>query len=218
MSKFKVGDIIVGREGSNTYCVTSKENDFVGRIIEIDTKCIDDKTIRVEVIKCKDKDYIGYRYWVDPNKFELKVTKKKKIYLASPFFNDEELVRMVKVLGTLRNKNLEVFSPYEHQNKHLEFGSMEWRKETYKGDIRGIECADVVVAIVSNGNYSDSGTAFEIGYATAKGIPVVVVNLSDKEINLMISDSLKVYLSSIEELEEYDFNTMEEKPYTEYVW
>ena len=52
----------------------------------------------------------------------------KKVYLASPFFNDEEIKTMESVLEILRSKDLEVFAPFEHQNKHLEFGSMEWRK------------------------------------------------------------------------------------------
>lgn len=142
----------------------------------------------------------------------------KKVYLASPFFNDAEIGRMEEVKRILRAKGLEVFAPFEHQNEHLEFGSKEWRKATFEGDINGIDTADVVVAIVSNGNYSDSGTAWEIGYAVAKGISVVVVNLSEKEVNLMIADSLHAYISSYEELEKYDFNKMDKKTYDNYVW
>lgn len=42
----------------------------------------------------------------------------KNIYLASPFFNDEELVDMVKVLGILRNiENITTFALFEHQSK-----------------------------------------------------------------------------------------------------
>ena len=142
----------------------------------------------------------------------------KKVYLASPFFNDAEIERMEKVKHILRAKGLEVFAPFEHQNKHLEFGSREWRKATFEGDVNGIEEADVVVAIVSNGNYSDSGTAWEVGYGVAKGKTIVVVNLSGKEINLMIADSLHAYISSFEELEAYDFENTEKKLYTDYVW
>ena len=142
----------------------------------------------------------------------------KKVYLASPFFNDTEIERMEKVKHILRAKGLEVFAPFEHQNKHLEFGSREWRKATFEGDVNGIEEADVVVAIVSNGNYSDSGTAWEVGYGVAKGKTIVVVNLSGKEINLMIADSLHAYISSFEELEAYDFENTEKKLYTDYVW
>lgn len=147
----------------------------------------------------------------------------KKIYLASPFFNDIEIARMEAVRDILRNeKDLQVFVPNEHQNKHLEFGSKEWRKATWQGDVDGIKGADVVVAIISNGNYSDSGTAWECGYAYANNIPVVVVNLSDSEnptaINLMISDSLHAYINNLESLRSYDFNNMPVITYDNYVW
>lgn len=144
--------------------------------------------------------------------------KQIKVYLASPFFNDIEIERMRSVQEVLVKKGLDVFAPFEHQNKHLEFGTKEWRDATYNGDVNGINNADIIVAIISNGNYSDSGTAWEIGYGVAKGIPVIVVNLSDKEINLMIADSLHAYISSIEELEGYDFEKLETKTYNNYIW
>lgn len=143
---------------------------------------------------------------------------KKKIYLASPFFNEEEVGFMDQTLQGLRSKGYEVFAPFEHQNKELEFGSKVWRDKTYSGDITGIIGADVVVAIVSGGNYSDSGTAWECGYAHALGIPVVVVNYTGKALNLMISDSLTAYHSDLDGLLAYDFDKLERKDYEEYVW
>lgn len=142
----------------------------------------------------------------------------KKIYLASPFFNEGEIERMKRVLIILRNKGLDVFAPYEHQNKHLEFGSKEWRDATFRGDMQAIYDCDVIVAIVSQGNYSDSGTTFEIGTGYILEKDLVVVNLSDKEVNLMIADSLDAYISSYEELEQYDFDKMPKKTYDKYVW
>ena len=54
----------------------------------------------------------------------------------------------------------------------------------------------------------DSGTAFEVGYAYAKGIPVfalrseIAVQFPDRTIfpNIMLRDSVKVLAASIEEL------------------
>ena len=46
----------------------------------------------------------------------------KKVYLASPFFNDAELDRMKSVLKVLREeKGFDVFAPYELKSD-LEFG------------------------------------------------------------------------------------------------
>lgn len=143
--------------------------------------------------------------------------RAKRIYLASPFFNDDELLDMVKVLGTLRNKGLNVFSPYENQNKQLEFASDPWREATFNSDVSNIDSADVVVAI-ANGNYMDSGTAWEIGYAYANKKPIILVNLNKEPVNLMISDSIHAYIDSIEALEEYDFYKLEKIRYKKYIW
>lgn len=142
----------------------------------------------------------------------------KKIYLASPFFNEKEIERMSKVLEILREKNLDVFAPYENQHKELEFGTQEWRDTVFKSDVNGIDTCDMVVSIISQGNYSDSGTAWELGYAYAKNIPTMVINLSDKAVNLMIANGLDIYIGSLEELKEYDFEKMEKRPYLNYVW
>ena len=142
----------------------------------------------------------------------------KKIYLASPFFNDEEKEILNKVTKILRNKGLEVFVPMEHQNPEFKFGTLEWRAATFKSDVDAIDEADVVVALINKGNYDDTGTSWEIGYAYAKGIDTVVVNITGETINLMIADSLHSILTSYEEIEAYDFNKMEKKPYLEYVW
>ena len=142
----------------------------------------------------------------------------KKIYLASPFFKSEETNKLEIVKTILRDKELDVFVPNEHQNPQLEFGSLEWRAATFKSDVDAIDNCDVMVAINCQGNYDDAGTMWEIGYAFAKGIPVVVFNNTGKTINLMIADSLHSLLTSYDELQEYDFDKLEKKPYLDYVW
>ena len=142
----------------------------------------------------------------------------KKIYLASPFYDKAELERVDKVKEILDSKGLEVFSPKEHQNEHLEFGSIEWRKATFENDVKHIDWCDVVVAIICKGNYDDSGTAWELGYAYATNKPVVLVNITGETINLMIADSIHALITSYDELKEYDFEKMEKKPYLNYVW
>ena len=141
----------------------------------------------------------------------------KKIYLASPFFNEKEIKNMETVRDILRQKGLDVFVPSENQSAK-EFGTLEWRKETFESDVNGIDNADVVVAIINQGNYDDSGTAWEIGYAFATKKPVVLVNVTGETINLMIADSLHALITSYEELLAYDFDKLEVKPYMEYVW
>jgi nucleoside deoxyribosyltransferase len=144
--------------------------------------------------------------------------KRIKVYLASAFFNQEEIGRMEIVRDILRQKGLDVFVPNEHQNPQFEFGSLEWRKATFKSDVDAIDEADIMVAINCEGNYDDAGTMWEIGRAYTKGIPVILFNNTGKTINLMIADSLHALITSYDELQEYDFEKLEKKPYLDYVW
>lgn len=148
----------------------------------------------------------------------LKEEKRTKVYLASPFFNETEVQRVDQVKKVLDEKGLDVFSPKEHQCKDLEFGSREWRQKVYNNDVDHIDWCDVVVAIICQGNYDDSGTAWECGYAYATNKPIVVINLTGKAINLMIADSLHAVITSLEELKAYDFTKLKKIPYENYVW
>lgn len=143
--------------------------------------------------------------------------KKTKIYLASPFFNQEEINRMEMVRDILRGKGLDVFVPNEHQNEHLEFGSMEWREATFKSDMDAIYDCDIMVAIL-DGNMMDSGTAFEVGVCHELKKPLIAFNKKGKSINLMIAQSLHAIINTYDELQEYDFEELKVIPYTEYVW
>lgn len=144
--------------------------------------------------------------------------KKLKCYLASPFFDMDEVATMEQVRDILRGKGIDTFVPNEHQNPQFTFGSRDWRTATFNSDVKGIDEADFVVAVINKGNYDDSGTAWEIGYAYGKNIPVIVVNFSGKTINLMIADSLHALITSPEELKEYDFKELPVKEYIDYVW
>ena len=135
----------------------------------------------------------------------------KRIYLASPFFNDVEIENLSKAETILREKGLYVFSPREHEVREGNVGNPAWSLATFTNDIRGIDCCDYVVALYY-GNYSDSGTAWEIGYAFATNKPVIIVHFGDSS-NLMIHEGSHTNLMSLEELKEYDFEILERSRY-----
>lgn len=136
-----------------------------------------------------------------------------KIYLASPFFDKEQVERVKRVEAALeKNPTVdEVFSPRLQQDDHLEHGSDEWRETIYNNDIKHVEWCDAVVAVHDYvGEHVDPGTAFEIGYGKALDKFIVLYQEKDpvKEapVNLMLTDSLDAYLQDIEDLATYDFN------------
>ena len=133
------------------------------------------------------------------------------VYLASPFFNQTEIKFVNQVEAILKEKGLTVFSPMKNQMDHLEVGSRQWSIETFMNDVKFIKWSEVVVGIY-HGNYSDSGTAWELGYAYATDKPVILIHVGENS-NLMVHEGAHANLT-LEELEDYDFNELKSSFYT----
>ena len=90
-----------------------------------------------------------------------------KIYLASPFFNNAELEIYKQVIQQLRGAGYEVYVPQEHSIEGAwDMSNAHWARAVYREDVMAIaECECVM--ILNFGMYSDSGTAWEAGYANA---------------------------------------------------
>ncbi|MFT9469356.1 nucleoside 2-deoxyribosyltransferase [Leuconostoc pseudomesenteroides] len=141
----------------------------------------------------------------------------KKIYLASPFFDEEQIDRVSRAESALAKNETasSVFSPREHQHEEFEMFSHEWRIATYNGDVDAINDADIMVAVIDYvGQEVDPGTAWEFGYAVANNIPVIVVKEKEGAVNLMMGIPLTAYLTSVDDLVTYDFDAVTEIPFT----
>jgi hypothetical protein len=90
--------------------------------------------------------------------------KRPTVYLAGPFFTLAQLWLVEQARADLLGMGLQVFSPY-HDVGH---GCAE---DVVMLDLAALDKADLVFAI---GDGMDSGTVYEVGYARAKGIPVVL--------------------------------------------
>lgn len=129
----------------------------------------------------------------------------KRVYLASPFFNDLEVMYVEKVEKILKEKGLEVFSPMRNQRPDLTPETRQWSVEIFRNDVKFIDWSEVVVAIY-HGNYSDSGTAWELGYAYGTNKPVIVIHVG-KESNLMVHEGGHANIT-LNELVNYDFDKL----------
>lgn len=136
---------------------------------------------------------------------------KRSIYLASPFFNDKENEILSQVETLMRERGMEIYSPREHEVREDKDTVPDWCKQTFLKDVAAINRCDCVLAIY-HGNYSDSGTAWECGYAFALGKPVVALHVGEDS-NLMIHESARANIK-FEELPEYDFERLPKKVYT----
>lgn len=99
----------------------------------------------------------------------------KKIYLASPFFNASELAVYKETITRLRSAGYKVHVPQEHEVENAwDYSNADWAKRVFEMDVEAIHDSDVVM-VLNFGMYSDSGTAWEAGYAAAFGKPVIQV-------------------------------------------
>ena len=134
-----------------------------------------------------------------------------KIYLASPFFNEKELENVKIAEKILTERGFSLFSPRLNEVRTDENTQQYWwSKETFMNDKKFIDWADVVVMLYYGG-YSDSGTAWECGYAYGTNTPVVVVQLGEDS-NLMVHEGCHSNIT-LEELRTYDFEMLPAKPY-----
>lgn len=108
-----------------------------------------------------------------------------KVYLAGPFFTLSQRWLIEESVSQLKSMGLDVFSPYH------EIGPGP-AKLIAKADLAGLESCDRLFACLGS---LDSGTVFEIGYAVAKGIPVVVFaqNIAEEELKMIRGCDCQIY-------------------------
>ncbi len=129
-----------------------------------------------------------------------------KAYLAAPFFSHNERHIYARVIDYLRNaEHLDLYVPMEHTVEDAwNLSNSAWGWEVFKEDVRALDEAKVVY-VLNFGMYSDSGTAWEAGYAYAKGKRIVniLVNQKDNVYSLMMINSATILVN-------IEFESMEE--------
>lgn len=112
-------------------------------------------------------------------------------YVAGPLFDEGERWRMEQLDALVASCGFETFLPHRDGPPKTAHNV----REIFLGDRDAIDRSDLVVANL-NGVITDDGTAWEIGYACAKGVPVIAIHTDwrrrfDHEVvNLMIEQSV----------------------------
>ena len=115
-----------------------------------------------------------------------------KVYVAGPLCTKPEREFVEKMEKLCRNLELETFLP--HRDCGLWKGIKDTKKIA-KGDIKGFEGCDFVIANL-NGFNVGAGTAWEMGYAYAKGVPVIGLK-TDRSINESIGELSAIIVGSM---------------------
>lgn len=91
------------------------------------------------------------------------VVNPKPVYLAGPFFSTAQTWLIEEVRAALIDAGIEVFSPIHDIGEGP-------AHEVAPADLQAIDQSGLVLALLDG---LDAGTLFEVGYARARGIPVV---------------------------------------------
>jgi nucleoside 2-deoxyribosyltransferase len=125
-----------------------------------------------------------------------------KAYIAGPLCIKEERNFLEKIDNICKEHNIKTFLP--HRDCGLWKEGVNFKKIA-KGDINGFNRCDLIIASL-NGFNVGAGTAWEMGYAFAKGIPVIAIKTDRKisesieEISAIVLGTTKI-LKSLDELD-----------------
>jgi len=127
------------------------------------------------------------------------------IYIAGALFSQAELEFNKKLQHLVSEAGFSVFLPQEDAADNKELRGDRSHLSIFNQCLNGLKKSDLVVAVLE-GTDVDSGTAWEIGYAYAKGMPVIGfrtdfrIQTPGEHVNLMIQESLSEYVDSFEAL------------------
>lgn len=114
---------------------------------------------------------------------------KKRIYVAGPFSTPDEkkaLTHMIDILkkgcedAKAHDLDIELYIPmefkvegdFQKEDGTWNLPNQEWAHRVYENDIKELKNCDMMICMYV-GHRSTTGTAFEIGYATALGKPII---------------------------------------------
>ena len=121
------------------------------------------------------------------------------IYLASPFFNEEQLNFVKELEQAFEKEGLEYFSP-RSEGILIEMTPEEKEKkmtEIFKSNVTNITKSRLVVAVIDDW---DTGTVWEMGFAYGIYIPIMTISNNNYGLNIMVRQSVKSHNTKIENL------------------
>lgn len=119
------------------------------------------------------------------------------IYIAAPDFDYVDRTALERVVSALMYHNFRPRRPVqEHGQTSLGTNAREKRR-LYQADIQLLLQCSMVVAVILN---DDPGTLIEIGFAIAKGIPVVVYDPCRQAANLMLTQGPQLISAELDDV------------------
>ncbi|MCD4704330.1 MAG: nucleoside 2-deoxyribosyltransferase domain-containing protein [Methanosarcinaceae archaeon] len=124
------------------------------------------------------------------------MSRETKIYLAAPLFSQAERTFNASLHQLLDNRGFVVYLPQEDSEDNSSKRDDLDQQRLFENNRDAIDECDIIVAVLDGGSDVDSGTAWEIGYAYAKGKTLLTLKTdfrtlgSEGIVNLMIECSV----------------------------
>lgn len=136
------------------------------------------------------------------------------IYLAGSCGKEQRPV-MEKIAQFLRDKNVDVYCPFELKIPNAwDYSQEDWARLVYEADVKAINNCDMLL-LISAGRMSSAGTNWEQGYAFAKNKKIVVIQYTDQPTSLMTYCGCTKFISSTEATLLEDINKALFEEYTQ---
>ena len=126
-----------------------------------------------------------------------------KLYLAAPLFSEAERAFNLRVAKALEAEGHDVHLPQRDSPQAEGSGRTG---VIFRANLVALSKSDAIVAIC-DGPQIDDGTAWEVGYAYGRNIPVYALRTdtrigqqSDERINLMVLESLNELSATVAQL------------------
>jgi nucleoside 2-deoxyribosyltransferase/predicted secreted protein len=128
--------------------------------------------------------------------FDVAAFARYRIYLAAPLFSEAERTYNAALTALLEKNLFEVYLPQE-AGDDSDMREESEQHRLFQKNLQALNGSDIVVAII-DGADADSGTAWEMGYAFARGKPVYALRTDfrrvghHEQVNLMLEQSAMV--------------------------
>lgn len=125
------------------------------------------------------------------------------VYLAGPFFTDEQKEIMDRAKRILTYRRAVVADPRDFSpiiSDMAEKATPDFCKEVYDGNIYAMENS---ASCFANIDFKDTGTSFELGWFACAKRPIFTFSFKGTEANVMLAQAAKGHFSSAVFLDEF---------------
>ena len=121
------------------------------------------------------------------------------IYIAAPFFNEEQVEFVDAIEQCLELNGLEYYSP-RSEGVLMNMTPEEKKarmKYIFDKNVEMLDKCDIVLAVIDN---YDTGTVWEIGYAYAKGKKIITITDHYYGVNVMINECIVAHCTQLSQI------------------